>query len=317
MTKNQLADTLISSRKKILKHINAKRILRIFIYLLLLDLAFVFLYPFLYMLITSLKSPQDINDVSVKWIINQFYTNNYALSWRVLDYPSRLLNTVGVVLLCTVGHVLSCSFVGYGMARYNFWGKKIIFIFLLLSMIVPMQTIIAPIYMLFVKLNWVGTALPIIIPSWLGFGLKGALFVFIFRQFYLSLPSSLEEAAQIDGCGPIRTFFSIALPASRSSLMVCIVLSIVWHWNDYFEPMVYITSQSKFLLPMMLPGLYSIVSGGSGASLGGPQEDLSLIYTDGVAMAATVLVVMPIFIIYMFLQKQFIQGVERSGITGE
>lgn len=292
---------------------------KVFIYLFLLDLAYVFLYPVLYMIITSLKSPEDILDSSVTWLINSFYTDNYSLAWSTLSYPQHFVNTLIVVVFATAGHVFSCSYVAYGFARFEFYGKKLMFILLLLSIIIPPQVIIIPIYMMLAGINLSSGFLPIILPAWLGFGLKGALFIFVFRQFYLSLPLSLEEAAAIDGCGPIKTFYSIALPSSRSSIVVCVVLSIVWHWNDYFEPSIYITQQKDYLLPMLLPGLLSLIeSAGGGAEMSAATDTASLmLYTEGVVMAATFLVIVPVFIMYIFLQKQFIQGIERTGLTGE
>lgn len=302
-----------------LRRFRARHLVRLFMYILLIDLTFVFLYPFLYMAVTSLKSPSDITDLSVNWILSEVYVGNYTLSWEMLDYPVRLLRTMLVTLACTAGHILSCAFIGYGFARFRFKGRNLMFVLLLLSMIVPTETIIAPLYLLFAKLHLVDTVLPLILPTWFGFGLKGALFVFLFRQFYQSLPPSLEEAAQVDGCGAVRTFFSIAFPASRSSILVCLVLSLVWHWNDYFEPLIYINKDSEKLLPMLLPQLYAVIENAGLGAAGGlaSDPDLDKVFTKGVAMAATVLVVLPVFILYMFLQKKFVQGVEWSGITGE
>lgn len=292
-------------------------VLKVAIYLLLFDLAYVFLYPVLYMVVTSLKSPQDILDSSVTWLINSFYWENYSSAWTTLEYPSHFVRTVLLVTICTLGHIVSCSYIGYGFARFDFIGKKFLFLLLLLAIIIPPQTIIIPIYMALSGIDFSGGLLPIILPTWMGFGLKGALFIFIFRQFYLSLPPSLEEAASIDGCGPIKTFFRIALPSSRSSIVVCLVLSIVWHWNDYFEPSVYITQHENYLLPMLLPDLLNMMEqGGGGVSIGGFAETANL-YTEGVVMAATFMVILPVFLMYTFLQKQFMQGIERSGLTGE
>lgn len=287
---------------------------KIFLYVLLINISFVFIYPFFYMIMTSLKSPQDISDITVGWVLNSLHVNNYVLAESTLEYPGALLRTVILVVLCTLGHIVSCSFVGYGFARFEFKGKGAFFLLLLLSIIIPTQTIIIPLYILYSAGGMIGTYLPMILPTWFGFGLSGGLFIFIFRQFYLSLPKSLEEAASIDGCGPISAFFRIAFPSSTSSVMVCLVLSLVWHWNDYFEPNIYITERADYLLPMLLPGLYSIMNG---AGNDGTGDALNTVFTEGVAMAATALVVIPVLIMYVFLQKKFVQGVERSGITGE
>ncbi len=293
------------------------KILRVIMYVLLLDLCVVFIYPFLYMLITSVKSPLDINDASITWIINQFYFHNYEIAAESLNYASSLIRTVLYCVVTTVGHVFICSFVGYGFARYDFKGKKLFFIMLILSMVIPIQTIIIPQYLLYSSLGMPNGFGPLIIPTFFGFGLRGALFIFLFRQFYLSLPRSLEEAAAVDGCTPVMTFFRIAFPASTSSVVVSVVLSIVWHWNEFYEPGIYLTDSSQKLLPMLLPDIYSSMASGTesaDALLSGGEVDL---FTAGVAMAATFLVVLPVIIFYLVFQKQFKQGIETSGITGE
>lgn len=297
-------------------HVGPCIILKVLLYVLLFDLVYTFLYPFLYMLVTSVKSPEDILDITVNWIPNSIYLKNYKLSFEILDYPLRFLNTFAVTALATLGHVFSCAYVGYGFARYKFGGKRFAFILLMLSIIVPVQTIIIPRYLLFGALGISTSSIPLWLPAFFGYGLQGGLFIFIFRQFFLSLPRSLEEAASIDGCGAFGTFFRIALPSSRSSVMVVLVLSIVWHWNDYYEPSIYITSQDKYLLPMMLPELYNLMNGAIAAA-GEPVSEIANVFTEGTAMAATALTVLPIFIVYMFLQKRFVQGIEKSGITGE
>jgi len=284
-------------------------------YVLLLDIAFIFLYPFLYMVITSFKSLADLNDVSVRWLLNEFCFDNYQAANKILNYFPRLFNTVIGVSLCTLGHMLACSFIGYGFARYKFRGQKFFFALLILSMIVPMQTIIVPIYILYSKIGIIPGQLPLILPSFLGYGLKGTLFIFIFRQFFLSLPPSLEEAAAIDGCGPIKAFFKIALPTARSSVLVCAVLSVVWHWNDFFEPTLYIQKQSNYYLSLMLPTLYNLVNQASTQTAQG--DSAKLVYTAATMMAAIVMIILPLFLAYMVVQRKFMQGIETSGITGE
>lgn len=290
-------------------------IVRLGMYLLLLDIAFVFLYPFMYMVITSFKSPDDLTDISVNWLINEFYVENYKTAGSLLNYFPRLFNTTLASVLCTAGHVLSCSFIGYGFARYEFRGKGLLFFGVILSLVVPVQTIIVPLYILYSRLGMIPGQLPVIFPTYLGFGLKGALFIFIFRQFFLSLPKSLEEAARIDGCNPVRTFFRVALPATGSSVLVCSVLSMVWHWNDFFEPTLYIKRQAGFYLSLVLPSLYSLVqTAGEGTSA---SQANAAIYTVGMLMAATTMIIIPLLIIYCFVQKRFMAGIETSGITGE
>lgn len=311
---------MISNRiKKIVyilgKAVTTHRILRLVMYILLLDLAVVFLYPFLYMVVTSIKSPQDLTDSSVVWIVNKFYTPNYKLAYNTLNYTGTLIRTILYCLVTTAAHIIVCAFTGYGFARFKFKGKGFLFFLLILAMVIPVQTIIIPQYLLYIKLGIGNGFAPLIIPTWFGYGLRGALFIFIFRQFYLSLPKALEEAAAIDGCSPIKTFFRVAFPASYSSIIVSIVLSIVWHWNEYYEPGIYLTEPSQKLLPMLLPNVYRLMKAASGSEL--LSNGAAEMYTEGVVMAATFLVVVPVLIFYLSFQKQFRKGIETSGITGE
>jgi len=302
----------IKQNKNRIKRISSKVTVNIFVYSLLFGLAFVFFYPFLYMILTSLKSPADLNDISVSWILNEVRWKNYDTALGALKYKERLLNTVFVVLTSVVGHILSCSFVGYGFARYNFRFKGFWFALLMLSIIIPTETIIVPLYILFSRIGFMGTYLTIIVPSFLGFGLRGALYVFIFRQFFLSLPKALEEAAAIDGAGAIKTFFLIALPNARSSALISLVLGVVWHWNDTLEPTMYIEEQSRYLLPQMLPNLYSMIN--SEASVDQILNNTVEIYNSAVIMAATTLVIVPLVVFYLAVQSRFMISVERSGI---
>ena len=146
----------------------------LFVYSLLIGLAFVFLYPFLYMIFTSFKTQADLNDISVKWILTEIRWENYATAFRALQYTTRLPNTVFVVLLSVVGHILSCSFVGYGFARFNFRFKGFWLALLLLAIIIPAETIIVPLYIFFSRIGFTGSYLPIIVPSFVGFGLHCA-----------------------------------------------------------------------------------------------------------------------------------------------
>lgn len=300
--------------KSKIKKLSVSFMIRLFIYSLLIGLVFVFLYPFLYMIVTSFKSPADLNDISVKWILNDLRFENYKTALKALQYRERMFNSLFVVILSVGGHLLSCSFIGYGFARYHFPLKKCWFALLILSIIIPMETIIVPLYILFSRIGIMGTYWTIILPSFLGFGLRGALFVFIFRQFFLSLPKALEEAAAIDGAGSLRTFFSIALPNARSSSLICLVLGVVWHWNDTFEPTMYINDQSNYLLTQMLPNLYSMIE--TEVSADQLLSNTAEIYNNAVVMAAATLVIVPLIIFYLLLQSKFMVSIERSGITG-
>jgi multiple sugar transport system permease protein len=302
---------------------------RIFLYLLLLDLSYVFLYPIINMIITSLKNAHDMIDVTVKWIPNQLAFENYKVALAVLDWDTGLKNSVAITALATLGHVLVASFIGYGFARYKFPGSNILFALVILNIIIPVQILIVPMFYEFTQLfKLMDTNIPIILPTFFGYGLRGGLYIFLFRQFYINLPKELEESAHIDGCGKLRTHFSIILPISGSVVLVTIVLSMVWHWNDHFESMVYLMSPGKKTLTYQIPFLFTELSRIQTAILKGelntiPEvlrpiadrllRDLSL---DAILMASLSFCIFPILIVYAFLQKRFIQGIETAGIKG-
>ncbi len=299
------------------KHI----IVRIAMYLLIMGLAFVFLYPFLYMIATSLMSNSDLNSTSVSWLPTEVKFENYAIALQLMDIARFAKNSLFVTVLASFGHIIACSFVGYGFARYNFPGKKILFACVLLAFIVPTQTIIIPLYMTYSNLKWLDTYLPLIVPTFFGFGLRGALYIFLFRQFYLTVPKSLEEAARIDGCGFMMTYWRIVFPLAKATLVVALVLSVVWHWNDFYESSLYISSPSLGFLP---PRLTAIISAANAL----PEQQAEMLrqlglqdgedtLNNAVVMAGALIISAPILVFFAFAQRQFMQGIERTGITGE
>ena len=210
-------------------------ILKTVLYVLLIGLAFVFLYPFIHMLVTSFKTYNDVMNTAIKWVPKEATVENWKLALEALNAKKTFFNSFLVTFLATIGHLLSCSLTAYGFARFKFPGKSVLFGIVVFSIIVPMQTISVPLYILFSNFKMLGTYMPMIIPCFLAMGLNGGLFIFLFRQYYIRLPKSLEEAAEIDGCNAYGTFFRIIMPSSGATTVVALMLSIVWHWNDYFQ----------------------------------------------------------------------------------
>lgn len=290
-------------------------ILRLGFYFLLATLSFVFLYPFIKMITQSLMTDDDLINITVKWLPSSLTWSNYSVAYRKLQFGSYVWNSALVAVLSTAGHAFSCAMTGYAFARYKFRFKGPLFAMVILTMLVPVQTIIFPRYMQFSNWGWLNSYLPLVVPTFLGFGLNGGFFIFLFRQFFAGLPYEMEEAARVDGCGPVRTYTHIMLPMSQSSLLVCAVLSLVWHWNDYFEPGIYITDVWLKMLPNRLPSLYAELSKENYTMIA--KNDIEgLIFNEAMLMAATFLCIVPILIMYLILQRRFMEGVERSGLTG-
>lgn len=309
---NKTSKTKIWFQSFMSKHFWYRLVFRIAFYILLCDLAFVFMYPFIHMIITSLKTPEDLLNITVKWIPNKLFFQNYSIAVKALSYKKYFTNSFIVTTLAIIGHVISCSFIAYGFARYKFPGRDILFGIVIFSLIVPVQVVIFPLYIQYSKMGWLNTYFPLTVPTFLGFGLRGGLFIFLYRQFFMGLPYELEEAARIDGCGSFKIFFKIVLPISKSSILVTTVLSMVWHWNDYFESSVYLSKPAMGLLPSRLPGLYAMLTA---EQVTDPTSQI--IFNEAMVLAATFLVILPILIVYALLQRKFMEGVERTGLTGQ
>lgn len=192
-------------------------VVRLAMYLFLSIVSFVFLFPFLYMIITSLKSPYDLYDATVNWIPRSFFVANYATAFSKLGYLPHFFISLFLTGAGIFTHIFVGSFVAYGLARYKFPGKTLLFGIVVLSIVVPTQVLILPQYIEFVALGWKDTYLPLLVPLFFGFGLRGGVFIFLFRQFFLGLPKSLEEAAKIDGCGYLGVYWRHR-PAHRQDL---------------------------------------------------------------------------------------------------
>ncbi len=274
-------------------------------YAMLIALSGIFLAPFVYMLGGSVMSNKDIADVNVTWIPRSIVWDNYSYAIMAMDYFKRLALSFLISGVCVLGQVVSCSFVGYGIARIKFKLNPIVFVFVLCSMIVPPQTLIVSQYLMFSKWGIVHTWLPVILPCFFSLGLNGGLFVFIFRQYYRGMPKELENAAMLDGLGSFGTYFRIMVPSASSIMLVTSILSFIWQWNNYFEPSIYINSEKFYTVTMMLRSTIFVnaVSGGG------------ISYTSGISLAATVLSSMPVIIIFFILQKRFVKGIETAGLA--
>jgi len=277
------------------------------LYIVLVQTSFVFLFPFIYMVVNSLKGDFHMLDVTSRWIVQNPNWANYQRAISDMNYWETLGNTDYVSVLSAIGQVLSCAFVAYGFSRFKFPGRDIAFSMVLLSIVVPPQILSIPLFMQYSRLGFMDTFLPIIIPSFFGMGLRGGLFIFIFRQYFKGLPVQLEEAARVDGCGVLRTYWSIIFPISKSPMLVTAILSIVWHWNDFVAPMIFLNAPERRLVQIALQML--------------GMDRFSLFFTDAgivvnpLGMAGSVLVVLPLIIIYLLLQKQFMRGIESAGLA--
>lgn len=286
-------------------------------YVALGSLSFVFLYPLLFMVSRAFMQPSDIVDAMVQWVPKELSFDNFQYAFQKLNYWRHFANSIIIAFGSAALQIIGCSIAGYGFARYRFPGYKLLLGLLLFTFLVPPQSIIVPIFLFYSDLEWTNTYLPFFVPSLLGHGLRGALFVLVFIQFFRGLPGQLEEAARIDGAGAIRTFLSVMLPLARPAILVVFLFSVVWHWNDTFLANLYLSENAHFSLNQIL-GLIKVDSANEGMGMesgGGAIGTLPTNYEK--LMAGAVLSILPMLALYLFAQRYFVEGVERTGIAGE
>jgi multiple sugar transport system permease protein len=294
-----------------------------------LGMTYVLLYPVLFLLSNAIRNPQDLLDPTVIWLPKHFTLNNFVVANRHLDFAGSLLRSAKMALPSVVLQVFTCMLVGYGFARFKFKERELLFSLLIFTIIVPVSTIIIPLYVnfryfdffglgrligLFAKgkgtINILNTDVPFYLQAFFGMGIRSGLYIYIARQFFRGMPVELEEAATVDGCGPARTYFSIMLPNAGSVLVVLVLFSVVWYWNDYFLPVMFF--QDNYPLPVSLTILQERLTTDSATMR---AEDIALIRSS-VLEAGCILVIGPLLALYVFFQRFFTESISRSGLVG-
>lgn len=305
--------------KKVLLGSNERRgiLLNLVMYTLLVSIAFIFVYPVLYMLSTSLMPKEDLLDASAKWIPSVLTIKNYSDAIATMDYWNSLYKNFLIAFFPTLAQVVVCSMAGYGLARFNFPMRRVWFLLLLLSFLLPPQVTMIPNYVLFGKLKLTGTIWAFIVPALLGMGFKSALFILIFYNFHRQVPQSLVEASEIDGAGPLGAYFRIAIPLSVPAIVVVVLFSFVWYWNETAITQMYLGYASTRAggLTTLLIELQRFQA--SYESVYNPWEASPNKLNDAIRMAGTMLAIMPLMLLYLVLQRQFVESVDKAGITGE
>lgn len=292
---------------------------KLFLYLILITTAYIYLNPIFYMISSMLKSYQDLLDPTVIWIPTKMYLGHLQNAFAAIKYNQTFWISLMLAIFAAVMHGISCAVAGYAFARLKVPLKKFWFGCLLVSFIMPAQVIIIP-TILFVRtikqsdfILSLGLNIDYVIlmlPSVFGHGISGALFVIIFRQFFIAQPKELEEAAVIDGANAYRIFTRVMFPLASSAILVVILFSFVWTWNDFYYPSMYLT-QSNNVMPLatQMNYLSDILTGMI------ERGETSEIEADQIRMSAAFLVILPPLVLYMFAQRWFIEGIERTGIV--
>ena len=291
------------------------------VYMLLIVISFIFLYPVLYMLSRSLMSRNDLLDSSAMWIPSSITLHNYESAILTMDYWMSLLKNLYLAVVPTLAQVFICSMVGYGFARYNFPLKKMWLGILILAFLLPSQTTALPNYLVFQNLRMIdGTIKPFLITAILGQGFKSTLCILIFYNFHRQVPQSLIEAAEIDGAGHLKAYFRIAIPLAGAAIVVVTLFSFVWYWNETYLVRNYLgygTTRATALTTLMLELNAFEDSYANAYTTWASSVTSSDRINDAIRMAGTVLAIAPLMILYFVLQKQFVESVDKAGITGE
>ena len=288
---------------------------KVITYFTLTGIGFVYLYPIVYMVVNSLFSLSDLVNPRVQWIPTQIYFKNFAEAYQTLDFAksiglSLLLSSVPAVFQTAV---TAC--VGFGMARFRFPFKKLWFILMIATFLLPSQIMMVPRYALYDSYHMINTVLPQYLPALFGQGIRSTIFILVFYQYFNSYPIAFDEAAQLDGAGKFRIFTSIALPMAGGGIVLSLLFSFVWYWNETYQSNMFFGSALK-TLPLKLQEFtlrYEAIYGGVAASSGTGAGTVN----ESITLAGTLLSILPLVILYMILQRKLIQGIEQTGITGE
>ncbi len=297
----------------------------------LLGMGYVMLYPVLFMISGAFKDGVDVYDPTVIWLPKNFSLKAMTLAIKSLDFWNSLKQTVLILVPSVFLQMISTLLAGYGFARFKFKGRGILFACLLFTIIVPVQNLIVPMYANFQsfdmfgigylydaitgagKPNLLNTNWPFYLMAAFGMGIRSGLYIFIMRQFFRNMPKELEEAALIDGCGSFKTFTNVMIPNVKPAIVTVLVFSIVWYWNDFYQSSMFLMDKQTLSVSLtMLNGMLDITAG----SISSITSQELMLMRDSVLECGCILVILPILILYIILQRQFTESIERTGIVG-
>lgn len=293
--------------------------------LIVFGLCFIILYPLIFMVSSAFRTSADMNDPTVMWIPKHYTLQNLKDVVKAIDFWHTLGNTLVLNIGCAVVQVITCAVTGYGFARYEFKGKKILFFVVIMMILVPPQIILIPQYMFFRYFNPLGiyhmitdkfisfidTPVTMYWPALMANGLRAGLFIFLFRQSFRGLPKELEDAAALDGCSPFTAFLRVMVPNAGSTFLTVFLFSIVWYWNDYYVSTSFFIEYKTIALTLknLDSNIKVLVFGDANAQVNTREI---IVWME----AACLISILPILVLYICLQKNFTEGIARSGLTG-
>ena len=291
--------------------------------LIVFGLCFIIIYPLLFMVSAAFRPRAEMNDPTIMWIPKHFIISNIVDASKAMDFGNTLVNTLVLNIGCSILQVLTCALTGYGFARFKFKGKNILFFIVILMILVPSQIILIPQYMFFRYfnplgiyhaitgnyINFINSGVTMYFPALTANGIRAGLFIFLFRQSFRGLPKELEDAAYLDGCSPFRTFVQVMVPNAGSTFLTVFLLSVVWYWNDYYVSTSFFTDNKTIALMLknLDANLTRLIFGNET-----PNVRELIVWME----AGCLISILPMLILYICLQKNFTEGIARSGLTG-
>ena len=265
-------------------------------YVVLCFLAVVLALPLFWLVTTSLKTGGQTFLMPPKWIPDPFVWSNYSDAFRAVAFHEYFWNTIRIVFFATTGALLTASLAAFAFARLRFPLRGTLFILVLSTIMLPSIVTLIPTFIVFRTLGWIDTFLPLIVPLWFG---GGAFNIFLFRQFFMTIPLELDEAARIDGASNLRIYWGIILPLSKPVIATIAVFAFIHNWNDFFEPLIYLQSPENWTMAIGLRGFRDLYS---------TQWNLM--------MAASTAMIMPLLVLFFLAQRYFVSGIQMSGLAG-
>ncbi len=260
-------------------------------YAVVILIAFIFLLPLLSMFITSLRSPAEVA-AGASFLPKSFHWQNYTAAWASTNFPRQFVNSLVVAIIVTIGQIITSLMAGYAFARMEFFGRNVILLVLLGTIIIPFQILVIPVFIILVKLSWINTYWALIVPS-----LANAFGIFLFTQFFKTIPYELEEAAYLDGASRWTVLWRIMVPLSKTAIATLFLFTFIAEWNDLFKPLVFTSTRNMRTVQLGLTVF---------------QEQFKVEYT--LLMAAVVFVTIPSVLLFFIGQKQFIKGIATTGL---
>ncbi len=275
-----------------------KQFKRILKYAIAISGAIITIYPLLWLFSASFK-PDDLILNNASLFSSQWITDNYTEGWNALDYPFILffMNSLIVCLGAVLGNVISCSLAAYAFARLRFKYKRLWFVIMQGAILLPTHVLIVPQYILFKELGWVNTFLPMVVPKFLA---TDAFFIFLMIQFMRGIPTELDDAAKLDGCGKFAFYWHVIVPLSLPALVTTAIFTFIWTWNDFFTQLIFLNDESLYTVPI---ALRTFLDSSGNSSF-------------GQLFAMSVLSLLPIIAFFLIFQRLLIEGASTSGLKG-